>query len=109
MLSSLLNYDTSPGQEIVDLLARANDTRIYHTSATEPGELDAYSNDDKNSKLQVPRARVVPRFFLCFCFSHRLYCVVSPVNCTLSKRSFRICIFGNGFSNKILKFIYTKR
>eukprot|EP00903_Cladosiphon_okamuranus_P014237 g13226.t1 len=55
--------DSTPQkQEIVDLLARANDTRIFHTAALEPGELDDYCEDD-NRSLQVPD--VVNKSALC--------------------------------------------
>eukprot|EP00752_Nemacystus_decipiens_P005087 g4616.t1 len=56
-----LPNDTPEKQEIVDLLARANDTRIYHTAATEPGELDDYCKD--NPQLKVPD--VVSKSALC--------------------------------------------
>lgn len=65
-------------QEIVDLLARANDTRIYHTAATEPGELDAYSEDDNpEEKLQVRAARVVFVFFCVVVFLKRMQIIAS--------------------------------
>lgn len=36
-------------QELYDLLARGDDTRIYHTDALEPKELEAYCMDDKHA------------------------------------------------------------
>lgn len=52
--SSVFELCASSGQEIVGLLARANDTRIYHTEAYEAWELDAYCEDDNRGRdLQV--------------------------------------------------------
>lgn len=47
-------------QELYDLLARGDDTRIYHTDALEPTELEAYCMDD-NHALEVGKI-----WFACF-------------------------------------------
>lgn len=46
-------YRTPPGicleQEIDDMVMMGDDTRIFHTAETDPGELDAYCTDDDPS------------------------------------------------------------
>ncbi|CAM9467716.1 unnamed protein product [Ectocarpus fasciculatus] len=53
VMERLQDRTSQTQQELYDLLARGDDTRIYHTDALEPKELEAYCMDDKHA-LELP-------------------------------------------------------